>query len=78
MANVFPGIFCKDNIQHKVAIKVPNPMLTNFDSFKRELMVMSQFDHKNVIKLLAISENRLKIATELMNWGNLIMAVTVS
>lgn len=67
----------KGGIQYQVAVKKPRENDYATILF-REAMIMSQLDHTNIIKLIAVTEDKPEIALELMDLGNLSMALEVS
>lgn len=75
-SNIYFGNCVKNGIQKKVAIKRPK---IDFDGVVvREGMLLAQFDHENIIKLIAVSFEEPEIALEYMELGSLVSALRVS
>lgn len=74
---IYSGILMKGGIKYQVAVKRPKANEYCKVLFHDALM-LSQFNHKNIIKLIAVSDSQPEIALELMDLGNLNNALEVS
>lgn len=75
-SNVYFGIFTKDGCQQKVAIKKPKSVFLRH-LLIREAMIMSQFDHVNIIKVIGVYEEHCEVALEFMELKSLSVSLTV-
>lgn len=73
MATVLGGVFKKDGIEQKVAIKC---------TFKKLLLdeaaILCQLTHSHIVKLIAITKSIFGIVLELIELGDLKSAIEVS
>lgn len=75
-SNIYFGYCVKNGVQKKVAIKTPK--LGFAEVVVSEGMHLAQFDHENIIKLVAVSFEEPEIALEYMELGSLVSALKVS
>lgn len=74
-SEVFSGYCFKNGIKQKVAIK--KAKLIYFNMVLREAMILSHFNHRNIIKPIAVSLKENAFAMEYMELGSIVAALRV-
>lgn len=74
-SEVFSGYCFKNGIKQKVAIKKAKSIYS--EMVFREAMILSHFNHRNIIKPVAISDKEHAFAMEYMELGSIASALRV-